>query len=404
MNEIWFRSIGEKIKSWFTQPPSRESEDELIKLPEQLKAVLFKRIDESPSPQAYQTTIREAITPAIKSWHSSKSAANSLVILADSVESMPKIINDSLDGWEHPSIEVIRPFDRLKRPYNPRLIEKRIAKFLEPYSQVKVKNFKSSDDNKEKSLKEKRKTLVLVPHLEHCFLRSIGGWSGIEFLREIIFKNPDCFWVIGSSYSAWNFLDFVCQISAYFDQIQSLPELDDEMLADWLTPIVEPLVTLDKPDYSSNDPRQTYWDLIASQASGIARVAQYIWLESLQIHGDVVQSETGESLDFDELLTGDTEPKQKLVLHPVKPSLPSLPSLTNIDRYLLHAALIHTTITRSHLAQTLGEAESQIQARVQWLSRQGVLESHDGSLRIHPLYYDKLRFDLSNNNFFVEKN
>ncbi|TAN97866.1 MAG: MarR family transcriptional regulator [Phormidium sp. SL48-SHIP] len=401
MRYIWFRSIREKIQSWFTQPPSSESEDELIELPARLKDELLKRIDESAPPPIYKTTILEAIAPAVESWRHRIDAPNHLVILASAAESIPKIINDSFEDWEDWSIEVISPLNTLKRPYNPRLIEKRISKLLEPYLQVKITNFEAADDDTEIPLDQRRKTLVLVPQLEQCFLRSIGGWSSVDYLREIIFKNPNCFWVIGSSHPAWNFLDFVCQISAYFDQIQLLPELDDEMLADWLTPIAEKLVTLDKPDRSSNDPRQAYWELIASQSSGIARVAQYLWLESLQIHGDRMQDESGESLDLKKLLRVEADAKQKLLLHPVKPSLPSLPSLTNLDRYLLHATLIHTTITRSHLAQTLGEAESQIQARVQWLSRQGILESRDGGLRIHPLYYDKLRVDLSHNNFFV---
>ncbi len=401
MSAILFKSIQGKIQSWFTQPPSSESEDELVELPPRLKAELLQRINKSPTPQVYKTTILEAIAPAVESWRSRLDAPNHLVILGSAAESIPKIINDSFEDWEDWSIEVIRPLNTLKRPYNSRLIEKRISKLLEPYLQVKTTNFESADSDSDTPLDEQRKTLVLVPQLEQCFLRSIGGWSSIEFLRDIIVKNPNCFWVIGSSHPAWSFLDFVCQISAYFEQIISLPKLDDEILAAWLTPIAETLVTLDKPDYSSNDPRQAYWDLIASQSSGIARVAQYLWLESLRIHHDLMQNESGESINLENLLKIEADAKRKLVLHPVKPSLPSLPSLTNLDRYLLHATLIHTTITRSHLAQTLGEAESQIQARVQWLCREGILESYDGNLSIHPLYYDKLRVDLSHNNFFV---
>jgi hypothetical protein len=401
MSDIWFRSIQGKLQSWFTQPPSRESEDELIELPPRLKAELLERISQSPTPQFYKTTILEAIAPAVESWRNQVDAPNHLVILGSAVESVPKIINDSFEDWEDWSIEVIRPLNTLKRPYNSRLIEKRISKLLEPYLQVETTNFESMEHHPDIPLEKQRKTLVLVPQLEQCFLRAIGGWSSIEFLRNIIFKNPNCFWVIGASHPAWNFLDFVCQISAYFDQIKPLPRLNDEMLADWLIPVAETLVTLDEAEYSSNDPRQAYWDLIAHQSSGIARVAQYLWLESLRIHKDRMQDESGESLNLEKLLRIEADAKRKLVLHPVKPSLPSLPSLTNLDRYLLHATLIHTNITRSHLAQTLGEAESQIQARVQWLSRQGILESCDGSLSVHPLYYDKLRVDLSHNNFFV---
>lgn len=414
MKNIWF-NIQQHIQSWFTQSPSSESEEELVEIPDILKAELLQKINESPSPEAYQTTVREAIETAVDSWQQHQDAANYVVFLASSVESVAKIIDDSLADWNYSSIEIITPFKCFQRPQTTHSMTKQIFKALEPYPQIKTDNLDQQSSQNTEDLKKIRKTLVVVPSLEQFFLRCIGGWDSIECFREIIVKNSNCFWVIGSSVSSWNFLDFVCQISAYFETIHPLPELDAEMIARWLTSIAESLVQLDEPDYSSNDLRQAYWDLIANQASGSVRVAQYLWLESLRIHKTTLEDKEGTKKQTPRevsLLASETRdkrhdsqtkanPEELLLIHPVKPSLPSLPSLTNVDRYLLHAILIHRMIDRSHLAQALGESKSQIQARVQWLSRQGVLENKQGILSIHPLYYAKLKVDLSNNNFFI---
>jgi hypothetical protein len=58
-------------------------------------------------------------------------------------------------------------------------------------------------------------------------------------------------------------------------------------------------------------------------------------------------------------------------------------------------------MTRAHLAFSLGQQESQIQPRIQWLLRQGVLERSDGVLAVQSLHYAKLKAELANNNFFV---
>ncbi|WP_017304257.1 hypothetical protein [Spirulina subsalsa] len=391
------RLIRSQIQAWFTQPPNTESEDELLAIPEHLNAALLKRLEDSSTPPPYQQSIQDAIATAIETWQNNIEAPNHLVFLASAVEPTAQIINESLQHWGSPSLEVITPLKHLQRPLNPRYIKQQICQALADYSQIKTSDFETITQTLPEEAKQKRKTLIIVPALEQCFLRCIGGWESIEYLREVIVQNRDCFWVIGCSDWAWNFLDFVCQISAYFDTIHNLPELNGENLEKWLTSIARNLVNLDKPESSSNDPRPAYWEFIANQACGVSSIAQYLWLQSLRIK----QAEV-ENLDLDALkFSSSPEPDQRLNVYAVKPSLPALPTLTNFDRYILHAILIHGIIHRRHLSHTLGESESQIQTRIQWLLKQGILIKKGGNLFIHPLFYLILKSDLENNNFFV---
>ncbi|WP_085519891.1 MULTISPECIES: hypothetical protein [Cyanophyceae] len=63
--------------------------------------------------------------------------------------------------------------------------------------------------------------------------------------------------------------------------------------------------------------------------------------------------------------------------------------------------MIHGQISRAHLALSLGESRNRIQARIQWLLRQGVLRENQGALSIQAAHYIRLKSELANNNFFV---
>ncbi|MCW6034803.1 hypothetical protein K4A83_00730 [Spirulina subsalsa FACHB-351] len=391
------RFLQQKIQAWFTQPPSTESEDELLDIPKHLNTALVKRLEDSPTPPLYQQNIQDAIATAVETWQNNIEAPNHLVFLASAVEPTAKIINESVQQWESPSLEVITPLKDLQRPLNPRYIKKQICQALADHSPIKTSDFETIIQTLPEDAKQKRKTLIIIPALEQCFLRCIGGWESIEYLREVIVQNRDCFWVIGCSAWAWNFLDFVCQISAYFDPIHNLPELAGENLEKWLTSRAENLVNLDQPESSNNDPRPAYWEFIANQSCGVSSIAQYLWLQSLRLK----QAEV-ENLDLDAInFSPSPKTDQRLNVYSVKPSLPSLPTLTNFDRYILHAILIHGIIHRHHLSHTLGESESQIQTRIQWLLKQEILIIKGVNLSVHPLFYLAIKSDLENNNFFI---
>lgn len=394
MIQSLFPHLRQQIQSWFTKAQNvTQSDDDFMELPDTLLAELNQRLESLSSPIAYQTTIQEAIATGVTTWQKNLEAANHLVILAHPVEAIAKILQDSLDLWQNPpALEIVIPFSSLHRPRNPLTLSQRIQQALQPYPQIHLNLSPEADRALEVDALEERQTLIVIPCLEQCFLRSIGGWESVELLRDLMIQNPHCFWVIGCNHWAWEFLDFVCQVSAYFSELQTLPKLDATLLEEWLSPITQTVVAPKLLSGEEAETAKTYWEALASESSGVSQIAIYLWLQSLRIKPDAVTEDEVPSLNNPEI-----------VLYETKPSLPSLPSLEPSDRYLLHSVLIHGSITRSHLALSLGEPESQIQARVQWLLRADLLEAKQGGLSLHPVYYDKLVRELSNNNFFVGK-
>ncbi|MEO0406854.1 MAG: helix-turn-helix domain-containing protein, partial [Cyanobacteria bacterium P01_A01_bin.135] len=271
---------------------------------------------------------------------------------------------------------------------------------------------------------DNRTTLVVVPCLEQCFLRCIDGWSAVEYLRSVAIRNRNCFWVFGCNQLAWNFLDFVSQISAYFGQVVTLPELDGDNLRDWLDPIgqtviessqqqdtlqswLDPLrqqaVEIEQGKDAEDDPRQIYWSSLATQCLGVGAIAARLWQRSLRVTAEEELPPLDPPDQEDKEAGNASRPEPaRLTLHQTAPTLPSLPNLTAADRYLLHALLIHGEMTRPHLALSLGETDSETQATVQKLLREDLLEQRHDTLSVQPIYYPKLKTDLGNNNFFLE--
>ena len=393
-------STWQQAQSWFSQAQDSDSDHGLVEIPDILQAQLMEAINDLSSPEAYRDEVQGAIATAIEDWQHNLDAPNSLVFLSNPVEAIAKILSDSICNWHHAPGIVIVPLDDQARPRDPLSLTQQIQQALSAYPQIESTNVSAMHEAIEDEDLEKRTTICLLPCLEQYFLRCIGGWDGIEYLREIMAHNRNCFWVVGCNQWAWEFLDMVCQISAYFNNVQSLPKLDGPMLQDWLNPIVKTVVDANNLDTDSDNLRQSYWKSLSNQSSGVGQIAVHLWLQSLRIQEEDNSTEKLSDYDF----STTTSSESSLVLHEVSPSLPHLPTLTNIDRYLLHSLLIHGPMSRPHLALSLGEPESQLQSRIQLLLREGVLSSNNGHLAVQASHYSKLKTELGNNNFFVSGN
>lgn len=406
MTNSLIHMIQQSIQSWLRQKEIVEPDAALVALPDTLGSQLMQQIQTLPSPQPYQTFVQQEIAAAVETWQQNLDAPNILVFLGSPVEPIAKILNDSLEHWQDPPLPVTIPLPCRNRPSDPMLLTQQLQQTLEPYAEIDTATTNEADAPVIAEL-DHRTNLMVVPCLDQCFLRCIGGWEGIEYFRHIAINHRSCFWVIGCSHWAWDFLDFVCQISAYFSEVKALPELDGAMLKDWLDPIAKTVIEFE-PDQmqlikgkesqsSADDQRQAYWDSLASQSAGVSRIAAKLWLQSLRIEKTIVEDE-----DLSQTKLSKTTPKdQPFTLYETKPSLPDLPELTDIDRYLLHSLLIHGQMTSAHLAFSLGQQESQVQTRIQALLREGVLERSSGALAVQASYYPRLKAELENNNFFA---
>lgn len=398
MSQFILRPLWQHLQSWFNQAQAATiSDNSLELLPDPLNRQLAQKLKTLTSPQPYQTGIQDQLKTALAEWQQNLDAPNALVILGNPVEPIGQILQDSLQAWPDSPVEILSPLPCLNRPTDPLNLTQQIHQRLQPYAQITPIDAERTDDPQETESLEQRVTLIMVPCLEQCFLRCIDGWNGIEFLRDMAVHNRNCFWLFGCNHWAWNFLDFVCQISAYFSETYPLPHLDGEDLQTWLDPVISTVIKTD--DHKDADNPLSYWGALATQSGGMSHIAAQLWLQSLRIQPEIIEADESQPQLSYFTATEDEASQGKLC--ETSPVLPSLPSLLTMDRYLLHSLLIHGPMTRPHLALSLGEPESQIQSRIQWLLRMGLLQRGAGTLSVKAAHYTKLKTELANNNFFV---
>jgi hypothetical protein len=352
-------------------PESGSPEAELQALPPPLRTRLHQAITRLPAPQASRTAISEALEEGLRTWRQQPQAGNALVILANPLEPLERYLTDTLSG------DVLSPDGDLGgcRLVVPLPVAPRRADPLSTAEQVR-EAFRSlpeppADGAEGGAEGGGTTTLVLIPALEMLVLRCIGGWESVELLRAELVKRPDLFWVIGCNRWAWRFLDAVVQAEACFGEPVGLPRLQGDDLKSWL-------LALDGlPEALEQGTEDEDWQELADLAKGVGSIAARLWLDGLCVADD----------------TGITA---------TVPALRSLPALLGLDRHLLHGVLIHGRVSRAHLCRSLGESEGRMDARSQWLLRQGILELQQGVLSVSPLYYRHIASELANNNFFVE--
>jgi hypothetical protein len=394
MAGVYFRSLFNQLQHWFSQAQTSDAEEVLTELPFTWKRKIRQQTEDLGVPEVYRTTVRETLEEAIAIWQATPDAANSLVILGSPVQSTEHIFDACFADWQPDVERQADPIPWSMRPEDALAIADYLQQALEDFQEVRGE----AEPATEPDQLDNRQTLIILPRLEQCFLRCIQGWQGIEYLRDQIGKSPDTFWLIGCNAWAWTYLNRVCQIGAYFNQVTPLPALSDSDLEQWLTPLVKTL------DYELEEGKQTisisdsYWRDLASLSIGGEQVAVELWLRSLKFREKDLPSD----INSKELNSYSSEWQDwQLPLQLINPVLPGLASLEMSDYYLLHSLLLHGGMTRHHLALSLGEAESVVQAQVQRLLSNGIIQQTQDWLCLQPTHYPRLKTELSNNNFLV---
>ncbi|WGV23493.1 hypothetical protein [Halotia branconii] len=383
MIKAQLQSAIRQFQSWFFQAKNTNPDNVLNQPPKEIIAEFAQKLYQLPQPLKYRTTVQEALNVAIADWQQNPQAANSLVILGSPVEAIAQIVQSSLTADLLGNLQVINPLTQWQRSTDPSALQTVISNALA--SQLK------SPQSVNSQLSE-RQTLIVIPCLAQCFLRCIQGWEGIEFLQNAVIQDQSRFWLIGCNYWAWTFLNQVCQVSAYLEQVQPLPELAGDELQEWLKPVT----TEFKPQEGVE---LAYWKSLANFASGLSSVAANLWLQALRIRAADTPDAVSEAKPG--LIDHDVNLEVTANLLQTNPILPIMPDLITFDRYLLHSLLLHGQMTRPHLALSLGENEQIVRSRVQTLQRAGVIVQQQEQLSLNPAYYPTLKIELSNNNFSV---
>ncbi|VEP12535.1 conserved hypothetical protein [Hyella patelloides LEGE 07179] len=386
----WLANQRSFLFSWYTKDSqeTQEPERSLTELPPETKKQLVDLVQNLPNNPIEQEAISVKLDEAWKRWREDpNNANNSVVILSSPITAVSIIISETMKKWSQQKQIDIKLLPLTARPTEITDIKAKLEHFLK---------YKSEKENHD----EKSVEVMVIPNLGWCFLRSLNGLEGIEYLQSLLCQHfQHRFWVIGAGQVGWEYLDLVCNLSAYCGETFVLPEVSPENLQTWLNPIVEQLsVTFDRPRIdqqllkNDKDDQTRYFESLANVAEGVSTIAVQVFLKS------IYQQVENDDQNEEEQAKSKPNPLAKT------PQLPNLPSIDSIDRYILYSLLLHNDLTMSALAESLGDGEGEVQGRVQVLRRKGIIEQQNKILKINPIHYPKLKQELDSNNFIISGN
>ena len=364
---------------------TQEPERSLIELPAEIRQKLVDAIENLPSNPTDKDGISQAIDKSFELWRKDpRNADNSIVVLSSPVASVSRILTETLEEWADTKQVPLRLLPLTARPYAVETIPSKL--------EHELKSRENGDDKLE---------IVVIPNLSWCFLRSVEGLEGIEYLQSLLCDGSNNrFWIIGGGQVGWQYLSSVCAIEAYCGEVFVLPRLESEDLEPWLNPIINELdIKFEEPRIkrqileSDKGDKTNYFDRLADISKGVGTVAVQGFLKSIRYE----EIEKDKDKDKDE-----DKPKQKAIVAQI-PTLPKLPKLVSADQYLLYSLLLHGDLTIAALAESLGDSESEVQGRVQLLRREGIVEQQDNVLKINPIYYPRIKQELAANNFIINR-
>ena len=375
--KTWIFESRSFIFSWYRRDRNQlqEPTKTLIELPPSLREKLIEatgKLDDNPSDT---DAIRTSIDEAFERWRNyPQNAENSIVILTSPVMVVSRIIITILQQWstqKQVSVKVL--------PWNQR-----------PAVDSIYLNLKQYLEQEASSTPGDRPQVMVIPNLSWCFLRSMDGLDGIDYLQEKLFHDSSRFWIVAADRFSWNYLNSISDIEADCGNVFSLPELTGDSLQQWLKPISSELnISFAEPRLESRilegdkDPETIYFEDLALVSRGVSVVALHIFLASIHFQ------------PFD-------EDEQQGILEAQNPELPDLPDLTTAHHYLLYFLLLHGDMTLPALAHSIGDKQSKVLGQIKFLRQEGLVRGEDEVFAINPIHYPKLKQELISNNFIVK--
>lgn len=384
--KVRFLKAQVKVQDWLGVAQEDESHESSDRLPVTLTTQLDAKIASLLSPQAHKAVVQSALAKAVAQWYENPEAPNSLVVLASPIESLSLLLNETPANWEERNLMRVQSLSWLSRPHDCADIDAQLRKELTPGKTSEPARAEIPVPEKI-SLNMQRESIV-IPRLEWCFLRCIDGLDAIEYMQEQVYRDPSRFWLIGCNNWAWQYLNYVCNAGAYFGETVTLPTLNKAELQEWLEPVLAEIDGDRGQDKGDEKSKEQWFDQLTDISRGISRVAAQLWLRSLQYESPKSDKDRGEEAVAARV-------KQE------KPKLPDLPNLLPEDLYLLYSLLLHGGMSLSHLALSLGESETTVRSRVQFLWHADVVERHRNWLWVNPAHYPRIRATLDSNNFLV---
>ena len=359
-----------------TQKPQRS----LTELPPSLASELLAAMDKLPIDNPDVEEIQSTLDKAFEKWRNYPEVAdNSLVILSSPLTTVSRILTESLQDWALERKITLRPLQWISRPQEVESIKTRLQQQL-------GRGIVTTDS--------KQPEIVIIPNLSWCFLRSVDGLEGIDYLQDVLLQDNSRFWVIGSGEVGWEYLNHVSHFKAYCGESLELPQLNPEQLQAWFEPVISEFeINFAKPniEFPNSDENQSYqnryFSKLASLSEGVNTVAAQVFLRSMRY----------EYKDKD----NEEKDENQGILEAQNPELPNIPRLDADEHYILYSVLLHGDLTLTALCESLGDERPFVKGRVQMLRRKGLIEQKNEILTINPIHYPRIKNELSNNNFII---
>ena len=377
--KTWIFESRSFIFSWYTRDRNQlqEPTKSLVELPPSIREKLIAATNKLADNPADTEAIGNCIDEAFEQWRDRpKRAENSIVILTSPVMVVSRIIITILENWVDEKQISVKVLPWNERPADADSIQSKLQQYLE----VEAKETESD-----------RPEVIVIPNLNWCFLRSMDGLDGIDYLQKMLLHDSNRFWIIATGKVTWDYLNSISDIEADCGRVTPLPELDSDSLRQWLQPILAELeITFADPRLESKilegdkDAETIYFEDLTSISRGISVIALQAFLASI-----VYQPPEEE------------EEQQQAMIQAQSPELPNLPDLESAHHYLLYFLLLHGDITMRALAYSIGDSESKVRKRIKFLRNEGIVEETNEILKVNPIYYPQLKQELLNNNFVI---
>lgn len=404
--QTWLLQRRRSLIAWFSTDQKENSlpEESLKQLPSALRRRLMQQLKHLPSHPDHADQLKTDFRQAFQAWHSRQRSSpddwegdhhdNVWIIVSPSVANLPDVMGVFLKAIADGDAQDEAALSHQGLPLQlVRWSTRPDGKSLSKELQQQENKFSSTDGRR----------IVVIPCLEQCFLRSVSGLEVIDCLTQDLLSDPSRFWIIGLGQVSWRYLQAISALDHYSDRTTHLEELSGEQLSNWIDPVISELSiefqsSLLRSQFTSQnlDWKTKYFSILADEAKGVDTVAVQLFLNTLQVINDDDHRGDDQATQLNDL---ETDKLQGYKIHAKLPERPGMPKLMGESEYLLYSLLLHRTLTRQELADSLGMTLRQIIPWIQSLRQAGVIEQQGQTLTLNPIYYPTVCTKLEGDNF-----
>ena len=229
--------------AWFAKDSQikPEPEEALANLPKEIADDIIAETDRLPVPAAYAEAIATCLSEMTGDWQSGPTMVpNSLVVLGHPISSISRVLIGGIEAYSKTTDKQlpVNLLDWIERPPKTKDIATQIENKLgQPGRKNDDEDYKDGGGANKDEMTELN--LAVIPNLSWCFVRSVEGLDGIDYLQDTLLRDRSQFWIIGSGQVAWDYLNSTLKLNAYCGKVMDLPALSGEQIRDWLTPLIE---------------------------------------------------------------------------------------------------------------------------------------------------------------------